>query len=90
KEVMELFEACMTNGVIESLRVDPVGVTSKTKCFKKPPRRSIKRKKFKWKIKKEKLKSDPEDRCSWLVGREVAPLKRVNKRSWVESKMKYP
>ncbi|MCI87361.1 hypothetical protein A2U01_0108644, partial [Trifolium medium] len=44
----------------KSLRVDPVGVTSKTKCFKQPPKRFIKRKRFKWKIKKEKPKSDPE------------------------------
>ncbi|MCI55504.1 hypothetical protein A2U01_0076755, partial [Trifolium medium] len=51
-------------------------MTSKTKSSKKPPRRSIKRKGFKWKSKKEKPKSDPEDMCSWLVGRKVAPLKR--------------
>ncbi|MCI80531.1 hypothetical protein A2U01_0101802, partial [Trifolium medium] len=31
---------------------------------------------FKWRIKKEKLKSDLEDRCSWLVSSKVAPLKR--------------
>ncbi|MCI74510.1 hypothetical protein A2U01_0095774, partial [Trifolium medium] len=74
----------------ESLRVKPGDETSKTKEPKKPPRRSIKGKRFKWKIKKEKLKSDPEDVCSRLVYRKVAPLKRVNKRSWVESKMKYP
>ncbi|MCI86371.1 hypothetical protein A2U01_0107652, partial [Trifolium medium] len=69
---------------------DPVGVTSKTKSSKKSPRRSIKRKMFKWKIKKKKPKSDPEDTCSWFVGRKVTPLKRVNKRSWVEAKLKYP
>ncbi|MCI77243.1 hypothetical protein A2U01_0098513, partial [Trifolium medium] len=65
-------------------------VLSKTKKLKKPPKRSIKRKMFKWKIKKEKLKSGPEDMCSWLVDSKVAPLKRVNKRSWVEAKLKYP
>ncbi|MCI38805.1 hypothetical protein A2U01_0060034, partial [Trifolium medium] len=44
----------------DSLRVELVGVSSKTKCFKQPPRRFIKRKKFKWKTKKEKSKSDPK------------------------------
>ncbi|MCI53896.1 hypothetical protein A2U01_0075143 [Trifolium medium] len=63
---------------------------SKTKEPKKPSKWSIKRKRFKWKIKKEKPKSDPEDMCSWLVGRKVTPLKRVNKRDWVEAKLKYP
>ncbi|MCI39773.1 hypothetical protein A2U01_0061005, partial [Trifolium medium] len=66
----------MPNGVIESLRVDPVDETSKTKGSKKSPKRSIKRKRFKWKIKKEKLKSEPGDICSWLVGSKDAPLKR--------------
>ncbi|MCI67390.1 hypothetical protein A2U01_0088649, partial [Trifolium medium] len=72
---MKLFETGKINCMPDSLRVDPVGVTSKTKKPKKPPRRSIKRKKFKWKFKKEKPKSEPEDMCSWLVGK-VAPLKR--------------
>ncbi|MCI73911.1 hypothetical protein A2U01_0095175, partial [Trifolium medium] len=43
----------------ESLRVKPGDETSKTKEPKKPPKWSIKRKKFKWKINKEELKSDP-------------------------------
>ncbi|MCI55831.1 hypothetical protein A2U01_0077082, partial [Trifolium medium] len=38
----------------KNLRMDLVLVTSKTKCFKQPPRRFIKRKRFKWKMKKEK------------------------------------
>ncbi|MCI66425.1 hypothetical protein A2U01_0087683, partial [Trifolium medium] len=66
----------MSNCMPDSLRVDPVGVTSKTKRPKKHPKRSIKRRRFKWKIKKEKLKSDPEERCSWLIGSKVAPLRR--------------
>ncbi|MCI54147.1 hypothetical protein A2U01_0075395, partial [Trifolium medium] len=73
---MELFETGKINCIPESLRVNLVGVTSKTKKPKKPPGRSIKRKRFKGKIKKEKPKSDPEDICSWLVGCKVAPLKR--------------
>ncbi|MCI54342.1 hypothetical protein A2U01_0075592, partial [Trifolium medium] len=73
---MKLFEGCTTNGVIESLRVNPVDAISKTTEPKEPPKRSSKGKRVKWKIKKEKLKSDPEDMCSWLVGSKVAPLKR--------------
>ncbi|MCI60737.1 hypothetical protein A2U01_0081993, partial [Trifolium medium] len=41
KEVMKLFETGIINCMPDSLRVDPVGVTSKTKCFKQPPRRFI-------------------------------------------------
>ncbi|MCI72426.1 hypothetical protein A2U01_0093689, partial [Trifolium medium] len=52
---------CTTNGVIESLRVNPVDATSRTKGVKKPPKWLIKRKRFKWKMKEEKPKSDPED-----------------------------
>ncbi|MCI14524.1 hypothetical protein A2U01_0035655, partial [Trifolium medium] len=65
-----------------------VHVISKTNKLKKPPKWSIKRKRFKWRIKKERLKSDSEDMCSWLVSNKVVPLKRVNKRSWVEAKLK--
>ncbi|MCI51236.1 hypothetical protein A2U01_0072480, partial [Trifolium medium] len=65
-------------------------VTSKTKGSKKPPKRSIKRKRFKWKTKEDNPKSDPASVNSWLVDRKVAPLKKVNKRSRVESKLKYP
>ncbi|MCI67689.1 hypothetical protein A2U01_0088948, partial [Trifolium medium] len=50
----------MIKSMPDSLRVDPVGVTSKTKCFKQPPRRFIKSKRFKWKTKKKKPKSDPK------------------------------
>ncbi|MCI64542.1 hypothetical protein A2U01_0085800, partial [Trifolium medium] len=42
KKVMKLLETGMIHGMPESLKVNPVGVTSKTKCFKQPPRRSIK------------------------------------------------
>ncbi|MCI78205.1 hypothetical protein A2U01_0099475, partial [Trifolium medium] len=41
---MKFFETGMRNGMPNSLKMDPVGVTSKTKCFKQPPRRFIKRK----------------------------------------------
>ncbi|MCI60489.1 hypothetical protein A2U01_0081745, partial [Trifolium medium] len=34
-EVVKLFEVCMPNDVIESLRANPDGVTSKTKGSKK-------------------------------------------------------
>ncbi|MCI34990.1 hypothetical protein A2U01_0056211, partial [Trifolium medium] len=71
KKVMKFFETGMINCMTDSLIVDPVGVTSKTKGSKKHPRRSIKRKRFKWKMKKKKPKSDPEDMCSWFVGRKV-------------------
>ncbi|MCH90438.1 hypothetical protein A2U01_0011354 [Trifolium medium] len=57
---MKPFETGMRNCLPESLRVDPVGATSQTKCFKQPPRRFIKIKRFKWKLKKEKPKSDPK------------------------------
>ncbi|MCI61814.1 hypothetical protein A2U01_0083071, partial [Trifolium medium] len=59
-----------------NFRKASVHVISNTKEPKKPPKWSIKRKRFKCRIKKEKLKSDPEDRCSWLVSSKVAPLKR--------------
>ncbi|MCI10136.1 hypothetical protein A2U01_0031228, partial [Trifolium medium] len=60
KEAMKSFETGKIDCMPNSLRVYPVGVASKTKCFKQPPRRFIKRKRFKWKIKKEKPKSDSE------------------------------
>ncbi|MCI60376.1 hypothetical protein A2U01_0081632, partial [Trifolium medium] len=41
---MKLFETCVINCALDSLRVTPVDVTSKTKVSKKPPKRSIKRK----------------------------------------------
>ncbi|MCI42907.1 hypothetical protein A2U01_0064144, partial [Trifolium medium] len=44
KEVMKPFETGKIDCMPNSLRVDPVGVASKTKCFKQPPRRFIKRK----------------------------------------------
>ncbi|MCI49399.1 hypothetical protein A2U01_0070643 [Trifolium medium] len=74
----------------DNLRKVSVQVISKTKKPKKPLKRSIKRKRFKWNIKKEKLKSIPEEMCSGLVGSKVAPVRRVNKRNWVEAKLKYP
>ncbi|MCI33241.1 hypothetical protein A2U01_0054458 [Trifolium medium] len=76
--------------ISDNFRKASVHVISKTKKPKKTPKRSIKRKRFKWRIKKEKLKSDSEDMCSWLVSSKVAPLQKVNKRSWVEAKLKYP
>ncbi|MCI92362.1 hypothetical protein A2U01_0113658, partial [Trifolium medium] len=54
---MKLFETGVINRVLDSLRVNPIGVTSKTKGSKKPHRRSIERKRFKWKTKEENLKS---------------------------------
>ncbi|MCI08997.1 hypothetical protein A2U01_0030080, partial [Trifolium medium] len=69
KEVMKLFETGLINRLFDSLRVSPVDVTPKTKEPKKTPRRSIKGKRFKWKVKKKKPKSDQEDMCSWLVDR---------------------
>ncbi|MCI72765.1 hypothetical protein A2U01_0094029, partial [Trifolium medium] len=61
-----------------------------TKGSKKPPKRSIKRKKCKWKNKEENPKSDPTSVNLWRDDRKVAPLKKVNKRSRVESTWKYP
>ncbi|MCI02292.1 hypothetical protein A2U01_0023324, partial [Trifolium medium] len=90
EEIMKLFETGVIKCVLDSLRLNPVGGTSKTKGSKKPPKRSIKRKRFKWKTKKENPKSDPESVNSWLIDCKVAPLKKVNKRSRVESKLKYP
>ncbi|MCI58397.1 hypothetical protein A2U01_0079652 [Trifolium medium] len=78
------------NATLDNFRKASVHVISKTRKLKKPPKRSINGKRFKWKIRKEKPKSDPEDMCSWLVSSKVTPLKRVNKRSWVEAKLKYP
>ncbi|MCI92851.1 hypothetical protein A2U01_0114148, partial [Trifolium medium] len=57
---MKLFETGKIDCIPNNLRMEPVGVTSKTKCFKKPPRWFIKRKRFKWKMKKEKPKSNLE------------------------------
>ncbi|MCI89092.1 hypothetical protein A2U01_0110380, partial [Trifolium medium] len=56
---MKLFETGVINYVLDSLRVKPVVMTSKTKGSKKPPKRLIKRKRFKWKTKEENPKSDP-------------------------------
>ncbi|MCI16232.1 hypothetical protein A2U01_0037374, partial [Trifolium medium] len=66
--------------VLDSVRVNPVGVTSKTKGSKKLPRRSIERKRLKWKTKEENPKSDPASVNSGLIDREVAPLKKVQKK----------
>ncbi|MCI93159.1 hypothetical protein A2U01_0114457, partial [Trifolium medium] len=52
--------------------------------------RSIKKKRIKWKTKEESPKSDPTSVKSLLVDRNVAPLKEKNKRSRVESTLKYP
>ncbi|MCI82687.1 hypothetical protein A2U01_0103961, partial [Trifolium medium] len=49
-----------------------------------------KKKRFKWKTKEENPKSDPASVNSLLVDRNVAPLKKVNRRSRVEAKLKYP
>ncbi|MCI21768.1 hypothetical protein A2U01_0042938, partial [Trifolium medium] len=81
KEVRKFFETGLINCVLDSLRVSPVVVTPKTKASKKSPKRSIKRKKFKWKTKEGNQKSDPESVNSWLVDRTVAPLKMGIKRS---------
>ncbi|MCH90390.1 hypothetical protein A2U01_0011305, partial [Trifolium medium] len=80
KEVMKLFKTGMIKCMPESLRVNPVDVTSKEKGFKESPKRSIKKKKFKWKIKGENPKSDPAGENSWRVDRKVAPLKKVQKK----------
>ncbi|MCI28362.1 hypothetical protein A2U01_0049562 [Trifolium medium] len=90
KEVMKPLETGMRNCMLESLRVYPVGATSKTKCFKQPPRRFIKPKRFKWKLKKEKSKSNSKGTCSWLDNCKLAPLRKVNRRNKVEVKRKYP
>ncbi|MCI45838.1 hypothetical protein A2U01_0067077, partial [Trifolium medium] len=66
----------MINCVLDSLRVKLVVVTSKTKGSKKPPKRSIKRKRFKWKTKEKSPKSDPTSVNSGLVDHKVAPLQR--------------
>ncbi|MCI81248.1 hypothetical protein A2U01_0102521, partial [Trifolium medium] len=56
---MKLFETGTINCMPDSLRVNPVDVTSDKGGFKKPPKRSIKKKRFKWKTKEENPKSDP-------------------------------
>ncbi|MCI67048.1 hypothetical protein A2U01_0088306 [Trifolium medium] len=56
----------------------------------KPPKRSSKKKRTKWKTKGESLKSYPASVKSLLVDLNNAPLKEENKRSRVESKLKYP
>ncbi|MCI64800.1 hypothetical protein A2U01_0086058, partial [Trifolium medium] len=68
----------------------PVDVTSKTKGSKKPPKRSIKKKRFKWKTKEENPKSDQARVNLLLVDRNIAPWKEENKRSRVELRLKYP
>ncbi|MCI17991.1 hypothetical protein A2U01_0039142, partial [Trifolium medium] len=75
-ESMKLDATDNMNVTSDNSWTDSVHVISKTKKPKKPPKRSIKEKRFKWKFKKEKPKGDPEDMCSWLVGSKVAPLKR--------------
>ncbi|MCI33504.1 hypothetical protein A2U01_0054721, partial [Trifolium medium] len=85
REVIKILETGVINCVLDSLKVNLVGGTSKTKGSKKSPRRSIERKRFKWKIKEENPKSDAASVNLWLIDREVAPLKKVNKRSRVES-----
>ncbi|MCI75748.1 hypothetical protein A2U01_0097017, partial [Trifolium medium] len=57
---MKLFEPGKIDDKPKNVGGEPVGVTSKTKCFKQPLRRFFKRKRFKWKIKKEKPQSDLE------------------------------
>ncbi|MCI74043.1 hypothetical protein A2U01_0095307, partial [Trifolium medium] len=66
-ESMKLDETDNMDVNSDNSRIDLVHVRSKTKKLKKPPKWSIKGKRFKWMFKKEKPKSDPEDMCSWLV-----------------------
>ncbi|MCI38671.1 hypothetical protein A2U01_0059900, partial [Trifolium medium] len=71
----------MIDCVTDSLRVNPVHVTSKKEGLKKPPKRSIKKKRIKWNAKEKNPKNDPASVKSLLVDRTVAPLKKVTKRS---------
>ncbi|MCI52355.1 hypothetical protein A2U01_0073599, partial [Trifolium medium] len=87
---MKLFETDIMNCLPDSLRVNPVHVTSKKEAFKKPPKRSSKKKITKWKTKGEGLKSYPAFVKSLLIDLNIAHLKKENKRSRVESKLKYP
>ncbi|MCI51226.1 hypothetical protein A2U01_0072470, partial [Trifolium medium] len=89
-ESMKFDETDNKSIATDDVRTTSVHVISKTKGQKKLPKRSIKRKRFKWKFKKEILKSDPASVGSWSFKRKVAPWKKVNKRSRVESKLKYP
>ncbi|MCI78861.1 hypothetical protein A2U01_0100132, partial [Trifolium medium] len=57
---------------------------------KKPPKRSSKKKRKKGKTKGDSLKSYPASRKLLIVDHNVAPLKKENKRSRVESHLKYP
>ncbi|MCI76610.1 hypothetical protein A2U01_0097880, partial [Trifolium medium] len=57
-ESMKLDETNNMHITPDNFQKASVHVTSKTKEPKKPPKWSIKRKRFKWRIKKEKLKSD--------------------------------
>ncbi|MCI44830.1 hypothetical protein A2U01_0066069 [Trifolium medium] len=89
-ESMKFDETDNMNVTSDNFRTASGHVISKTKEPKNPPKRLIKGKRFKWKIKKEKPKSDPTSVNSGLIDRKIAPLKKVNKRSWVEAKLKYP
>ncbi|MCI47358.1 hypothetical protein A2U01_0068599, partial [Trifolium medium] len=82
---MKLFETVVINCVLESLRVMPVVVTSKTKDSKKSPKRSIKKKKFTWETKEENPESDSARVNSWCDDCKVASLEKMTKRSRVES-----
>ncbi|MCI68911.1 hypothetical protein A2U01_0090172, partial [Trifolium medium] len=72
-EPRKLDETNNMHVTLDNFQKASVHVRSKTKKLNKPPKWSIKRKRFKWRTKKEKLKSDPEDMCSWLVSSKVAP-----------------
>ncbi|PNX88524.1 hypothetical protein L195_g044630 [Trifolium pratense] len=60
------------------------------KGSKKSPTRSSKKKRTNLKTKGESLKSDLGSVKSLLVDLNIAPFKEENKRSRVESKLKYP
>ncbi|MCI67421.1 hypothetical protein A2U01_0088680, partial [Trifolium medium] len=60
-ESMKLDETDNIIATPDNFRKGSVHVISKTKEPKKPPKRSIKGKRFKWKIKKKKPKSGPEE-----------------------------
>ncbi|MCI01048.1 hypothetical protein A2U01_0022072 [Trifolium medium] len=87
-ESVELDETDIMSTTSDSFRVNSIHVTSKNEGSKKPPKRSSKKKRTKWKTKGESLKSYLASVKSLLVDLNIAPLKEEHKRSRIESKLK--
>ncbi|MCI07882.1 hypothetical protein A2U01_0028951 [Trifolium medium] len=92
-ELMQALEPNMVNSSSESLLSYVVHVTQeKNEGVEetKVPKRAPKKKKKKWKSKRKKLITHPVLVQMLLVDHNVAPLKKEEKRSRVESNLKYP